>query len=44
MPGKLLGELKELHIQDEAAGASSSDNNNKTITCPHCSAPMQPVN
>ncbi|SRR5258708_7907939 len=44
MSGKLLGELKELHIPDEAPSAQAQDTAEKNVTCPHCSAPMQKVN
>jgi Zn-finger nucleic acid-binding protein len=44
MSGKLLGELKELRIPDELASGSANNNANKSLICPHCSAPMQPVN
>src|SRR5436305_4122052 len=44
MSGKLLGELKELNIPDEAPSTLAQDTAKKSLNCPHCSAPMQKVN
>src|SRR6266436_2898613 len=44
MSGKLLGELQERHIRDEASSNSQQVNIKKQLICPHCSARMQKVN
>ena len=44
MSGKLLGELKELRIPDEAPSNLPQNSVNKSLICPYCSTPMQKVN